>query len=110
MSNKNKEEVKKFIEYTKGIYGQEMPVARVKKHTYVVIDLDYSTPGEVIVSIGSYITEEIDEFPEEMTKSIKMPAGNHLLKVADACAKLCERENIIFHRLVVKLLFLSKRA
>ena len=64
MPHKNKEEVKKFIEYTKGIYGQEMSVTGVKKHTYVGIDLEYRTPGEVIVSIDSYITEEIDKFPE----------------------------------------------
>ena len=37
---KNKEEVTKFIEYMKGIYGNEMPVARGKKHTYVGMDLD----------------------------------------------------------------------
>ena len=45
-----------------------------------------------------------------MMKSIKTPAGNHLFKVDDACKKLCDRYKIIFHRLVDKLLFLSKRA
>ena len=55
-----------------------------------------------------YITEATDKFPEEMMKSIKTSAGNHFLKVDNTCAKLCERENIIFHRLVAKLLFLSK--
>ena len=39
-----------------------------------------------------------------------MPEGNHLLKVNDACEKLCERDKIIFHCLVAKRLFLSKRA
>ena len=48
--HKNKEEVTKFVEYTKGIYGEEMPFERGKKHTYVGMDLDYSTPGEVIVN------------------------------------------------------------
>ena len=43
--HKNKEEVTKFIEYMKGIYGEETPVARGKKHTYVGMDLDYSSPG-----------------------------------------------------------------
>ena len=41
-----------------------MSVTGVKKHTYVGIDLKYRTPGEVIVSMDSYITEEIDKFPE----------------------------------------------
>ena len=50
---KNKEEVTKFVEYMKGIYGENMPVEREKKHTYFVTDLDYSSPGEVIVSMDS---------------------------------------------------------
>ena len=87
-----------------------MPVTRGKKHTYVGMYLGYSTPGEVIVSIYSYTNEAIYKFPEEMMKSIKTPAGNHILKVENACEKLCERDKIIFHWLVAKLLFLSKRA
>ena len=87
-----------------------MPVARGKKHIYVGMDLDYSTPGEMIVSMDSYITKAIDEFPEEIMKSIKTTAGNHIFKVDDACKKLCERDKIIFHRLVAKLVFLRKRA
>ena len=39
-----------------------------------------------------------------------MPTGNHLFKVDDACVKMCKRDKIIYHRLVAKLLFLSKRA
>ena len=64
-----------------------MPVARGKKHIYVRMELYYSTPGELIVSMDSYITKLIDEFPKEMMKSIKMPAGNHLFKFNDACEK-----------------------
>ena len=65
VSHKNKEEVTKFVEYMKGIYGNNMPVVRGKNHTYFVMDLGYSFPGEVIVSMDSYITEAIDEFPEK---------------------------------------------
>ena len=73
------------------------------------MDLNYSPAGEVIVSMDSYITKAIDKFPEEMMKSIKMPAGNHLLKVDNACKKLCKRDKIIFYWLVAKILFISKR-
>ena len=44
VSHKNKEEMTNFIEYTKGIYGEETPVARGKKHKYLGMDLDYDTP------------------------------------------------------------------
>ena len=59
--HKNKEEVTKFVEYMKEIYGENMPVIRGKKHTYVGMDLDCSSPGEVIVSMDSYIIEAIDK-------------------------------------------------
>ena len=45
-----------------------MPFTGGKKHTYVGMDLDYSTPGEVIMSMDSYITKAIDELPKEMMK------------------------------------------
>ena len=60
--------------------------------------------------MDSYITKAIDEFLKEMMKLIKNMARNHILKVDDACIKLCKRDNIIFQWLVAKLLFLSKRA
>ena len=66
VSRNNKKEARKFIDYTKGIYGNNMPAVRGKKHTYYGMDLDYSTPREVIVYIYSYIKEAINEFPEEM--------------------------------------------
>ena len=72
------------------------------------MDLGYSLPGEAIVSMDSYITEAIYKFLEEMTKTIKMLAGNHLFKVGDPFVKLCERDKIIFHRLVAKIIFLRK--
>ena len=60
VSNKNKEEVTKFVEYMKVIYGKNMPVVRGDNHTYVGMDLGYSSSGEAIVSMHSYITEEIE--------------------------------------------------
>ena len=40
-----------------------MLVVRGKKHTYLGMDLEYIKPGEVIVSMDRYVTEEIDNFP-----------------------------------------------
>ena len=49
-----------------------MPVVRGKKHTYVGMDFNCISTGELIVSMDSYITEAVDEFPEEMMKTIKI--------------------------------------
>ena len=87
-----------------------MPVVVGKKHNYARMDLDCSTHREVIVSMDRYVTEAIDEFPEEMMQKIKTPAGNHLFKVDDEFTKIFERNNIMFQIMVLKLLFLSKLA
>ena len=60
---------RKFVEYTKGIYGDNMTVVRGNTHTYVGIEIYYSTPGEEIVYMDSYITEAVDGFPEETKNS-----------------------------------------
>ena len=58
-----------------------MPVIRGKKHTYVGMNLDYNSSGEVIVPMDSYITEVIDKFPEEMMKTIKTLEGTTFLRL-----------------------------
>ena len=40
----------------KVFYGENTPLVIRKKHTYVRMDLDYSSPGEVIVFMDSYTT------------------------------------------------------
>ena len=45
LMHKNKEEVKKFVEYVKLIYAEKTPFVRGKKQSYVGMDLYYSSPG-----------------------------------------------------------------
>ena len=40
VSHNIKEEATKFVECMKGIYGENMPVVRVKNHTYVGMEID----------------------------------------------------------------------
>ena len=70
------------------------------------MDLRYSSSGEIIVSMDSYITEAIDKFPEEVTKRVETLAGNHLFKVENLCDSMSERKKILFHWMVAKIIFL----
>ena len=81
--------MKCFVEYMKGIYGKNMPFVKGKKHTYVRMDFNYSSPGEVIVSMESYTTEAIEKLPEETMKK-KRQWGTTFLRLTmhvDNCAK-----------------------
>ena len=43
--------------------------------------LDYSTPGEVKISMIPYISETLVNFPEEITGSTTMSAADHLFEI-----------------------------
>ena len=63
-----------------GIYGH-IKVKKGQCHEYLEMDLDYSTLGQVQVSMGPYIKKIIDEFLEkiEMSTASISAAGHYSL-------------------------------
>jgi hypothetical protein len=47
--------VDEMISWLKSIYGEDMRVSRGMKHDYLGMDLDYSFPGEVRVTMVDYL-------------------------------------------------------
>ena len=82
VSHKNPEEIIKLAMYLSKIHG-DVKVQRGRIHEYLGMTLDYTTKGEVQVSMISYMKNIINEFPEEMTSSASMPAGYSLFQVQD---------------------------
>ena len=102
----------KLIKYLRGIYGDKMTINRGKKHRYLGMDLDYSKPGVLSVSMIPYIQSILEDFPELITKSSRTPHTDNLFKVRDPSEAeyLPEEQAQQFHRVVAQLLFLSCRA
>ena len=77
------------------------------------LDLDYSDPGNVKISMEQLTCKVIDEFPEPLPKTAGMPADGHLFTVRnddDPCRRLLdEKRAVAFHRIVAMLLFLIVR-
>ena len=78
------------------------------------MDLDYSTKGEVKVSMIKYLKKVEDKFPIEITGTAKYPACKHLFQVRDDDDP---RKHYIdatramkFHRVTAQLLFASSHA
>ena len=67
-----------------------MKASRGKKHTYLGMDLDFSTDGEVSLSMINYLEEIISSFSERISGGATTPAANHLFDVDDECEKLLE--------------------
>ena len=81
----------------------ELTITRGKKHTYVGIDIDFSTDGRVDLSMKDYLQECVDDFPEDTSSPVATPASNHLFDVDDSSKLLTEEKAILFHQIVAKL-------
>ena len=59
-----------------------------------------------------YLYQVLDEFIEEINKTLATPSTDYLFKLREKCkaAKLPEELAVIFHHTVVQLLFVSQRA
>jgi hypothetical protein len=100
------------IIWLKIIYCEDMRVSRGKKHDYLGMDLDYSVPGEVKVTMVDYLKMVITEFPEEITGRASSPATERLFTIRPdgESVLLEEKRDIAFHQCVAQLLFASARA
>ena len=98
-------------------YGEIMPlsISRGKVHEYLGMVFDYTTKGEVKISMYQYLSGLIEEAPEIYKKGAAKatPAPNHLYEVRDVDSdgnKLLDKvERNEYHALTAQCLYLSKR-
>lgn len=93
-------------------YGQRTPVAvhRGKTHDYLGMQLDFTTPGKVKVTMVDYIDQLLDEAPQEFPGTAPTPAARHLFDTSDDASKLSDERSATLHHFVAKSLYLAKRA
>ena len=102
-----------FIAWVEKKYGDpkigKVKAVRGKKHDYLAINLDYSTPGEVKLDMVNYVTDMVEEFPMEYSKTkIATPANDKLFNVNPNSKKLDDERAEQFHTTVAKGLFVCK--
>ena len=82
---------------------------RGKRHVYLGMTLDYSTPGEVKVDMVDYVKEMIDHFPVELDGKVATVSNEHLFDTSKG-KLLGEAKQEAFHTMVAKALFLTIRS
>jgi hypothetical protein len=112
LSHMEKNEVTQTIERLKSIYGQDMRVSRGKKHDNLGIDLDFTNPGEVKITMIDYLKGVLEEFPEVITRNATSPGADHLFIVRPYDERKLPGESraLAFHHSLAQLLFSSTRA
>ncbi len=111
ISHKDASVTTKFIEWLSTKY-KGLTIHWGKTNDYLGMDLDYSIPGVLTVSMIKYTKAIIDEFPDTIMSSAATPAADHLIRVRknNKSIILPEDQAVAFHHTVAQLLFLLSRA
>lgn len=83
----------------------KMTVKQGKLHTFVGMDIEFTNDRTVKISMKDYIKEYMDAYGRGNT-----PATDTLFVIDDASQQLSESKCEMFHHIVSKLLYVSKRA
>ncbi len=104
-------QITKFAAYLASIYGNGLVVYGGKVHNYLGMDLNFANEGVAQISMITYTTKILTNFPEAITTSCATPAANHLFTVHDEATAefLPKTQAQAFHHTVAQLLFLCKR-
>jgi hypothetical protein len=90
-----------------------MKVSRGKVHKYLGMTLDYSVDGQVSITMIPYIEEILAAYKEaepNSTGTKSSAAPEDLFRIDTDCEKLDPKKAKLFHNLVAKTLYATKRA
>lgn len=129
ISHESPEVVDKTIEWLRSEYESifedgsgAMKVSRGKIHKYLGMSLDFTHKRECHVSMYDYLQEILETFDlaskehgdknaSAKNKSIKKSAAPHnLFIVNEDCEKVPSKVGAVFHTIVAKMLYVTKRA
>ena len=103
-----------FIRELNGVFGKEKKLEETKcdMYEYLGLTIDFSMPGNVVFSMFDYLEDIIVEalLDLKMGPKHKTPASKNLFHIENMSALLCTEKAELFHQLVARLLFASKRA
>jgi len=90
-----------------------MAVSRGKIHKYLGMTLDFTTHGQVKITMYNYVDEILEAFDKadpkaSGTKTSAAPVN--LFRVDEDCNKLVSNKAIEFHNIVAKTLYATKHA
>jgi hypothetical protein len=103
-----------FLDWLKATYANdkigEIKAVCGKKHNYLAMTLDFTTPGVLKIDMTSCVKKMIKDFPENLNGKTKCPWSKTMFKVDEESPRLPEDKMKIFHTVVMKGMFLCKRA
>ena len=109
ISHVDKTVVTRIIGAIEAKFGK-MTVTRGASHTFLGMDIDFTTHGNVKVNMRGYLEESIDESTMDIKSIAATPARKDLFVIDKNSSPLTIPRSERFHHVVAKLLYVSKRA
>ena len=117
VSHVQKEVINGIIEWLKDKYEDKdiglMKLTCGKRHNFLGMLLDYGVKGEVKVDMQEYIGKMCTDFEGYLSttmKKVKTLVAPHLFHVREGIKKLDKKRAKIFHNMIARGLFVTKRA
>ena len=104
--------VTEFIKQLQDIYGKTDPltITRGKKHEYLGMSIDFSTPGQVMISMYDYVQKLINKLPNDMVGNKPTAAPEYLFKTDGVDSTLLLKSQAEeYHTLTATTLYLSQK-
>jgi hypothetical protein len=96
------------IEIIERRFGK-MTVTRGKKHVFLGMNVTYNNIGSATMNMKDYLIEAIADFSEDIVKSAATPTKRDLFDIKEDSPALPPEKRGTFHRVVAKLLYVSKQ-
>ena len=103
--------VRLIIQKIQDNFGQhsELSMHIGKRHDYLGMILDFTTPGILEIDISDYIQVILQDTPTNLQGTSVVPAAKHLFTTRADAPKISPQEQEIFHHLTMQLMYLSQR-
>ena len=113
LSHVNQKLLDEFVEKLKSVFGKEDELNEnsEKLHEYLGLTIHYNLLGKVAFTMFEYLEDIIAKASEELKPSRCVhPCNDNLFKIKEDSPLLDPKKADLFHKLVARLFFASKRA
>ena len=87
----------------------KMVVTRAKEHTFLGMKIKFNGDKTVSIDMKEYCKEAIADFTGKLRSASISPAKKQLFTVDESSPKLTQEKSDLFHSIVMKLAYVSKR-
>ena len=110
ISHVDEQVVRSIIQKIQDNFSQhsELSMHICKRHNYLGMILDFTTPGILEIDMSGYIQVILQDTPANCRGTSMVPAAKHLFTARPDAPKISLQEQEIFHHLTMQLMYLSQ--